>query len=136
VQRRPLQGQLTDAGGEREAEELGELGPDLPGVGVDRVAADEHDVEGALALTFAAWAHAIASRNTSSALGGPSVNTVTEPPLAAAASSTACDTARRQYGFISRSRPARRSRPSGPSSISSNAGICLTRAAMRMAVRA
>ena len=46
---------------------------------------------------------------------------------------TALRTARRQYGFISSSMPSRRSRPSGPSSISSNFGICFTSTAMRTA---
>ncbi len=67
------------------------------------------------------------------ATADPSVSTVHEPPCSAT-SATPWATARRQYAFISRSRPSRRSRPSGPSSISSNAGICLTRTAMRMDV--
>ena len=75
--------------------------------------------------------HAIASRNTSSALGGPSVSTMTSPPCSRT-SSTASDTARRQYAFISRSSPSRTSRPSAPRLIASNCGICFTSAAMRM----
>ena len=154
---------MPDAGREREVEQLGELGADLAGVGVDRVAPDEHEVERAVVadrrreracrrervgarerrvgdehavdLDSRAIAHAIASRSVSSADGGPSVSTVHDPPCSAT-SATPWETARRQYGFISRSRPSRRSRPSGPSSISSNAGICLTRAAMRMERRA
>ena len=36
---------MPGAGDERQAEELGELGTDLAGVGVDRVAPGEHEVE-------------------------------------------------------------------------------------------
>ena len=82
--------------------------------------------------TAASVPHAIASRSTSSADGGPSVKTVTVPSPTAAASSTPCETARRQYAFISRSTPARSRRPSAPSWSSSNAGICFTSTAMRM----
>ncbi len=78
--------------------------------------------------------HAIASRNVSSAGGGPRVNTTTDEPGRSPASSHAFATARRQYGFISSSTPSRRRRPSSVSSISSNFGICLTRTAMRTAV--
>ncbi len=76
--------------------------------------------------------HAIDSRSASSAAGGPSVMTVTCDPGRAAASSTAWLTARRQYGLSSSSMPSRLSRPSAPSSISSNFGICFTRTAMRI----
>ena len=41
--------EVADAGEEREVEQLGELGTDLAGVGVDRVAAGEHEVERAFA---------------------------------------------------------------------------------------
>src|SRR5262249_32720833 len=83
--------------------------------------------------TSRARPHATASRSVSSADGGPSVKTVTRVPSFVRASSTACDTARRQYGFISSSMPSRRRRPSGPSSISSNLGTCFTSTAMRTA---
>ena len=97
--------EVAHAGEERQVEQLGELGADLAGVGVDRVAAGEHEVERALARrgprpapcavasvsepanaasvtctpsmsTSRSRPHAIASRNVSSAAGGPSVNTV------------------------------------------------------------
>ena len=103
--------EVAHAGREREVEQLGELGTDLAGVGVDRVAADEHEVERALDAVSAAAsaravaervgageravgdrarrpsstsrsvAHAIASRSASSAGGGPSVNTVHVPAV-------------------------------------------------------
>ena len=57
--------------------------------------------------------HATASRTESSAAGGPSATTVTEPPCSST-SATAWATARRQYGFISSSSPSRTRRPSGP----------------------
>jgi hypothetical protein len=40
---------VSHAGGEREVEELGELGSDLAGVGIDGVSAREHEVERTLA---------------------------------------------------------------------------------------
>src|SRR4051812_6045028 len=86
--------------------------------------------------TSRARPHAIASRNVSSAGGGPSVNTVTCEPSRSAASSTPLLTARRQYGFISSSTPSRFRRPSGPSSISSNCGTCFTKTAIRILFKA
>ena len=157
----PVDREVAHAGEERQVEQLGELGTDLAGVGVDRVAAGEHEIERPVArvLSAAASAFAVASvsdpanatsvtctpRDVDVAIesprdrfaqrvvggGGPSVNTVTREPSRSAASSTALLTARRQYGFISGSMPSRRSRPSGPSSISSNFGICFTNTAMR-----
>ena len=44
------EGEVAGAGDERQPEELGELGADLAGVGVDRVAAREHEVEPAEVL--------------------------------------------------------------------------------------
>ncbi len=40
-----VDGEVAHAGEEREVEQLRELGADLAGVGVDRVAAGEHEVE-------------------------------------------------------------------------------------------
>ena len=116
--------EVAGAGDEGEPEQLGELGADLAGVGVDRVAAGEHEVEAAEVVdgggertrggegvgagerrvgdedavgmsTSRSGPHAIASRSTSSAAGGPSVMTVTVPPCSAARA-TAWATARRQ----------------------------------------
>ena len=79
---------------------------------------------------------AIASRSESSALGGPSVMTVTvDEGSGPAASSTAWDTARRQYGFSSSGRPVRMSRPSSSRAISVNVGTCLTTTAIRISAR-
>ena len=49
VQHGALHAEVTDARGEREIEQLGESGADLPGVGIDRVATGEHEVERPLA---------------------------------------------------------------------------------------
>ena len=151
---------VTHAGEKREVEELGELGTDLASIGIHRVAPGDNEIErpfprrarrparvavanvsdpanaGSVMCTPSmstprSSPHAIASRNVSSASGGPSVITVTCEPVRSDASSTALLTARLQYGFISASMPSRRSRPSDPSSISSNFGICFTNTAMR-----
>ena len=49
IERPVVEGEVADAGREREAEQLGQLRADLPGVGVDGVPAREHQVERALA---------------------------------------------------------------------------------------
>ena len=78
------------------------------------------------------WApKAMASRSTSSAEGGPRVMTVHVP--SSPARSTPLATARRSYALISSETPARSRRPSGPSRICSNSGICFTNAATRTA---
>ena len=79
---------------------------------------------GSVTRTPSSAPQAIASRRLSSAEGGPRVRTVQRPPPEARA--TPAVTARRQYGFISSSRPSRTSRPSGPSAIASKRGTCLT----------
>ena len=151
-QGRPQVLQAADPTGEGEIQQLGDLGPHLTRLTVDGVAAEEHEVEGAGGPSAAASARAVASvsdpanassqtwtpesapqatasRSTSSALGGPRVTTVHEPPVAPARM-TPWDTARRQYAFISRSTPRRTSRP--PSRrIDSATGTCLTSAAIR-----
>ena len=50
VDRRAVEVEVTHAGEVRHAQQLGERGADLAGVGVHRVAADEHEIERFLAL--------------------------------------------------------------------------------------
>ena len=123
VERGAGEGEVPRAGDEGESEQLRELGADLPGVGVDGVAAGEHEIEAtemlegrgerarrgegvgtgerqvgdehAPAVDARSVPHATASRRVSSADDGPSVTTVTVPPWSAAMA-TACATARRQ----------------------------------------
>jgi hypothetical protein len=92
-----LDRQVADAGSERQVEELGELRADLAGVGVD--VSEPANATSVTRTPFDSTprssAQATASRNESSALGGPNVTKVTRPPCWDA-SSTAWATARRQ----------------------------------------
>ena len=114
----PRSSQSAHPAGEGQVEQLGQLGPDLPGLPVDGVAAEQHEVEGAggpqhggqgarRRQGVGARERRVAdvqagvrppghpSRSTSSAPGGPSVTTVQVPPLARARE-TPSATARRQ----------------------------------------
>ena len=152
--------EVAHTGREREVEELGQLGPDLAGVGVDRVPPDEDEVERA---GVGQRGGERAGRREGVGAGERGVGDQHPVHLDAALGRPRDRLAQRVLGGWraeredgagpavlggERARPARQragSRRSsrgrcrrdgagrrGPSSISSKAGICLTRAAMRM----
>ena len=119
---------------EGQVEQFRHLGADLAGVGVDRVAAGEDEVERSFALEYRRQRSGGCQRVRPGELrvgdeharvgspgdrlaqrvlgcGRPERDDLHAPPVAAA-SSTPLLTARRQYGFSSSSRPSRTRRPS------------------------
>ena len=121
--------QAADPAGEGEIEQLGHLGPHLPRLAVDGVAAEEHEVEGAGGAQrggqgACAWRACPIRRTPRRRRAAPSRRPRPPPrgarprrsvgrgsrrcrcPRSRRASVTPWETARRQYAFISRSTPA------------------------------
>ena len=143
--------QLDHARQLRDAEERGHLGRHLPGLGVERLAPAEDEVDAALLPDRAARASArcracrrrrrrgrrggsprsapsaMHSRSASAACGGPIVIATTSPP-ACSRRRTAAATACRSSSFSSSGTPSRlRLFVSWSNSIASPRGTCLTR---------